>query len=610
MRWVALTLSFIALPAAAVTSMFRGDVQHSGVYDTRPITRQPQLRWKFATNGPVRSSPAVARGVVFFGSGDGNLYAVRARDGRELWRFKCGGRVDSSPAVDGDRVVAASADGHAYCVDRRNGRQQWRAALGSVLPFKWGYDYRLSSPLIANGRVFIGSGDGHLYCLDLDTGARRWRFRTEGRVRSSPALWNETVYFGSMDGHLYAVDAQSGALRWKFETAGVTIDLEKEGYDRRSIASSPAIADGVLLFGARDAMQYALDPATGRLLWKAGTPAGRLPGAAAVSWVEGSAAISGGVAYTGVSDGRFVNARELRSGHELWRFETTHRVNASVALSCDVLVAGSEDGVVYALDAKSGRALWSFPTGDAIYSSPALADGVAYFGSDDGHLYAITDEGAPHRAVYYDETLPPWFTGAAAVRDVLTAARYTLLDAVTLGRFLEARVADGERSVIVFASDKLPQRVLAGGRPLLRRYLDAGGRAVWIGEPLFLHRLDDSGRPVIVEDDAMKRVLGFGGGPLTASDGEELHSITTKEGIAWGLPPWSVAAYSVPAKDAGIVLARDSNGDASAWVKRFERGGEFVRFWGRRMPLGDPSLVRRIAEGDRADRDRVKFAHR
>ena len=35
-----------------------------------------QLKWKFKTEGFVLSSPAIMDGVVYFGSSDGNLYAV------------------------------------------------------------------------------------------------------------------------------------------------------------------------------------------------------------------------------------------------------------------------------------------------------------------------------------------------------------------------------------------------------------------------------------------------------------------------------------------------------------------------------------------------------
>ena len=53
-----------------------------------------QEGWDYLT-----SSPAVANGVAYWGSGDGHVYAVDAEAGGELWRFATGGRVRSTPAV-------------------------------------------------------------------------------------------------------------------------------------------------------------------------------------------------------------------------------------------------------------------------------------------------------------------------------------------------------------------------------------------------------------------------------------------------------------------------------------------------------------------------------
>ena len=58
-------------------AMFRANLQRTGVYDTRGVHQLSELKWKFKTEDAVFSSPAIADGVVYFGSDDGNLYAVR-----------------------------------------------------------------------------------------------------------------------------------------------------------------------------------------------------------------------------------------------------------------------------------------------------------------------------------------------------------------------------------------------------------------------------------------------------------------------------------------------------------------------------------------------------
>ena len=54
------------------------------------------------------SSPAVANGVVYVGSNDGNVYALNASTGAMLWSYTTGGGVYSSPAVANGVVYVGS----------------------------------------------------------------------------------------------------------------------------------------------------------------------------------------------------------------------------------------------------------------------------------------------------------------------------------------------------------------------------------------------------------------------------------------------------------------------------------------------------------------------
>ena len=63
-------------------------------------------RWRFVTGDAVDSSPAVADGMVYVGSGDGG-YAIDAATGQVRWRYITGGLV-SPPAVVGGMVYIGS----------------------------------------------------------------------------------------------------------------------------------------------------------------------------------------------------------------------------------------------------------------------------------------------------------------------------------------------------------------------------------------------------------------------------------------------------------------------------------------------------------------------
>jgi hypothetical protein len=74
---VALLCASVSIPAfpQAIAS-FRGDALHSGIYRQVGVPLLHGIKWKFKTGSRVTSSPAVYNGRVYFGSTDGNVYAI------------------------------------------------------------------------------------------------------------------------------------------------------------------------------------------------------------------------------------------------------------------------------------------------------------------------------------------------------------------------------------------------------------------------------------------------------------------------------------------------------------------------------------------------------
>jgi outer membrane protein assembly factor BamB len=69
-----------------------------------------KLKWTFQANFWVQSSPAVANGVVYVGSGDFFVYALSASTGVRLWSFYTGEVIYSPPSVaNGVLYVGATA---------------------------------------------------------------------------------------------------------------------------------------------------------------------------------------------------------------------------------------------------------------------------------------------------------------------------------------------------------------------------------------------------------------------------------------------------------------------------------------------------------------------
>src|SRR5947208_317237 len=108
--WPHLLLGQTSPPA-----MFRANLQHSGVFETKGVYRLHGVKWKFKTERVIEawfSSPSVADGVVYAGSDDSYLYALSAQTGELKWKVKTGDVVYSSPSVVAGVVYVGSHDGY------------------------------------------------------------------------------------------------------------------------------------------------------------------------------------------------------------------------------------------------------------------------------------------------------------------------------------------------------------------------------------------------------------------------------------------------------------------------------------------------------------------
>ncbi len=314
-----------------------------------------ELKWKYATEGSVLSSPAISSGgTVYFGSFP-YLYALTP-EGTLKWRYKTGDHIMSSPAIGSDGTVYFGSEDSCFYILTPEGELKWRYQIDNKIS---------SSPAIGlDGAVYFGSWDSCLYALAPE-GFLRWRYQTGGYIFSSPAIGVDgSVYFGSDDGYLYALTSE-GSLRWRYKTGGVW--------------SSPAIGlDGTVYFGSYDSCLYALTP-QGLLKWRYKT-GGNVSSSPAIG--------SDGTVYFGSWD-CYLYALTPQ-GLLKWRYKTGYGIESSPVIGSDGIVYfGSDDWCLYALTPE--RSLkWRYQIDNCISSSPAIgSDGTVYVGSLDCLLYAI-----------------------------------------------------------------------------------------------------------------------------------------------------------------------------------------------------------------------------
>ncbi len=299
-----------------------------------------------------------------------------------LWKLDMIGELDvfphnlaaGNPLIVGDLLFTVTGngvdEGHVnipaplapsfIAVDKNSGELVWESAAPGleILHGQW------SNPAYgeAGGReqVVFPGGDGWLYALDPKTGEEIWKFDcnpqdsvwelggagTRNNLVSTPVFHDGKVYIGvgqdpehgEGQGNLWAIDASgTGDVT---ATHGV---WNRGGEEFFRTISTVAIADDILYASDLTGFLYALDLATGELLWKYD--------AFAAIW--GSPYVADGKVYLGDEDG---DVAVLRHGREM-------------------------------------KLLSEQNMGAAVYTTPVAHDGVLYVVARN-RLFALAGEGA------------------------------------------------------------------------------------------------------------------------------------------------------------------------------------------------------------------------
>lgn len=236
------------------------------------------------------SEVTASGGLLYLGTHDGRIVAVRPADGAKTWEFTTGDSVLAAPSVSAGRLYAGSLDTHVYALDAATGRLLWkRDTRGGVV----------STPAVEGGRLVVGNRAYDLLGLDAKDGSVAWtRYVWFSWVESSATIRDGVAYVGSSDAAaLFAFDVNSGRPVWKTDVRGWAWGQPAVTADRVYIgtANQPGYLGGAHQGGA-----VAVDRRTGRPAWRVAVE----PGKAGAYGFPGSPAVGEKLVYFAGLDGR------------------------------------------------------------------------------------------------------------------------------------------------------------------------------------------------------------------------------------------------------------------------------------------------------------------
>jgi outer membrane protein assembly factor BamB len=379
---------------------FRGD---RGSGSTANAVYPPlAVKWKLKLQAEGQkayafNNPVIKDDTIYFGSTDGNFYALDIATGYMRWVFKTQGAINSVPFADDEMVYFGSNDGTAYALWRKDGTQAW----------SYFTNHTIQSTVIGyeNSIIFISDG-GAAYVFSRD-GVLTHQIANPTWFNFAFQVYADVMYFApgppERPQSFGAYDLRSRSWLFVLETS----EFSATWY------SFPALRGARLFFSTADTdgrldwllNYYAYDRISGELLWQYtdfaswGLHSPADPGALWERDIElldylAPALWRNLVIYT--SGDAKVRAFDGRTGTLAWTRELEYPASAAPAVAGDRVYLGMSGDLAHpprlvALSARNGRTLWEMETAGELLSAPLIAGKWMIFGTDE-HVFYVLEE--------------------------------------------------------------------------------------------------------------------------------------------------------------------------------------------------------------------------
>lgn len=255
--------------------------------------------WSFQSGKRIVGTPAVSEGIVVFGSADCKIYGLDAQNGNLLWTVEAAEPVLGAVTIENGIAYIGASDHTFRAVNIRTGEVKW--AFAGVR------GYIETKPLVTDNKVIFGAWDNTLYALNKADGKELWKW-TGGLTRmhfSPAAVWpvaaDGKVFITDPQRAMTAIDIETGNTVWRTfqsmvrETIGLSEDKERiysktmndsivcystkgdqphklwasnVGFGYEHAPSMQVEKNGVVFGSTKEGLIFALEAATGKVLWK------------------------------------------------------------------------------------------------------------------------------------------------------------------------------------------------------------------------------------------------------------------------------------------------------------------------------------------------------
>ncbi len=388
------------------------------------------VKWSAAIGTRGYGGPVVAGGKVYIGTNndvprDPKVKGAKAilmcfdeATGKFLWqlahdmpppdvaRDALRDGLCSTPTVDGDRLYYVTPACVVVCAGT-DGKVVWTYDLMKKLGV---YPCFIGNcaPLVVGDQVFVITANGRdadnqlpapkapsFVALDKKAGTVQWKSDLPGKnildgQWSNPAYaevdGKPQVIFPGGDAWLYALDPKTGKLIWKFDCNPKDAVWKSRG-TRLTVIATPVVHEGKVYIGTGLYPDHPHGNSSPGHFWcinlanKGGDVSPELVTDAATTPPKTKPNPNSALAwhFGGAIKPAPANGRDTLLGQTI----------SSAAVHDGLVYIAEYAGFLHCLDAKTGKKYWEYDTKSAVWGSSAVIDGRVYLGTDDGDVHVL-----------------------------------------------------------------------------------------------------------------------------------------------------------------------------------------------------------------------------
>jgi outer membrane protein assembly factor BamB len=366
-------------PVANASSVYIGNIK---LYELDKLSGKLKNKWLL--DSPLVTNPVIADNTLFLGTNNGTVYAIneskiqwtlstKERDGKLLWWNK---------------ILFFASGNHVIAIDALTGKQLWDNSFSSAIIYQY--------PVASKSTLYWVDAQGFVTAVNAYTGQKLWstEIKYSERIYQPPVVENDTLIVCGKETGIVLLDCKTGKVlrvysnldngnpEWATykDTGAFTLDekcfyVEGRSFNEGHFASAidrksgkikwkykpednpeyiPALVDDLVLIGTESGSLYALNKATGKLVWSNCEKESVIQIALPIT-------TENNIACLATRD--HIQAIDLKTGKRLWQ-KSNYLSSDQPLVESGIVYEITGSGKVEAINLKDGSPKWQFATED------------------------------------------------------------------------------------------------------------------------------------------------------------------------------------------------------------------------------------------------------